>query len=315
MTGSADGEERAALLPLPPGEGRGEGGCKRPVTSGSDQANTGNGSPGGLPLTPALSRKERERTPSFKVLILGGTTEASAIARALADDARFQPVLSLAGRTRAPVTPPIPWRIGGFGGAHGLAAYLQAERMQALIDATHPFAARISRNAVEAASIAAVPHLAVLRPAWTAQPGDRWTEVPSMAAAVDALGPQPRRVLLTVGQQELAPFAAAPWHDYLIRSVEPPPPTLLPPGARSFTARGPFTEDDERRLVRDERIQAIVTKNSGGSATAAKLAAARSLDIEVVMVARPPGPPGTVPGASAALAWLHQLAAGCDRGA
>ncbi|MGI4955841.1 MAG: cobalt-precorrin-6A reductase [Janthinobacterium lividum] len=251
----------------------------------------------------------------MKVLILGGTTEASAIARALAGDARFQPVLSLAGRTRAPAAPPIPWRTGGFGGADGLASYLQTERVQALIDATHPFAARISRNAVEAAAAAAVPHLAVLRPAWTAQAGDRWTTVPGMAAAVAALGTQPRRVLLTVGQQELAPFAAAPWHDYLIRSVEPPPPALLPPGARSFTARGPFSEDDERRLLRDERIQSIVTKNSGGAATAPKLAAARAFDVEVVMVARMPAPPGTVPGANAALAWLHQLAAGCDRGA
>jgi precorrin-6A/cobalt-precorrin-6A reductase len=251
----------------------------------------------------------------MRVLILGGTTEASAIARVLADDARFQPVLSLAGRTRVPVPPPVPWRTGGFGGAGGLATYLRTEGMHALIDATHPFAVRISRNAVEAASAAAVPHLAVLRPAWTAQPGDRWTEVPGMAAAVDALGPQHRRVLLTVGQQELAPFAAAPWHDYLIRSVEPPPPALLPPGARSFTARGPFSEADEHRLLRDERIQAIVTKNSGGGATSAKLTAARALNMEVVMVARPPAPPGTVPDAAAALAWLHQLAAGCDRGA
>ena len=251
----------------------------------------------------------------MRVLILGGTTEASAIAHALAGEARFRPVLSLAGRTRAPMAPPVPWRTGGFGGADGLAAYLRAEGFQALIDATHPFAARISRNAIEAASAAAVPHLAVLRPAWTAHPGDRWTEVPGMAAAADALGPQPRRVLLTIGQQELAPFAAAPWHDYLIRSVEPPPPALLPPGARTFTARGPFAEADERRLLRDERIQAIVTKNSGGAATAAKLAAARALGVEVIMVARPPAPPGTVPGADDALAWLHQLAAGCDRGA
>ncbi len=251
----------------------------------------------------------------MKVLLLGGTTEASAIARALAGDARFQPVLSLAGRTRAPVVPPVPWRTGGFGGADGLAAYLQTEDMQALIDATHPFAAQISRNAVEAASAAAVPHLAVLRPPWAAQPGDRWTMVPGMAAAVDALGTQPRRVLLTVGQQELAPFAVAPWHAYLIRSVEPPPLALLPPGARSFTARGPFSEADERRLLRDEHIQAIVTKNSGGAATAAKLAAARALQIEVVMVARPPAPPGTVSDAAAALAWLHQLASRRDRGA
>ena len=247
------------------------------------------------------------------MLILGGTTEASAIARALAGDARFQAVLSLAGRTRAPVLPPIPWRSGGFGGAEGLAAYLRTEGVQALVDATHPYAARISHNAVLAAAAAGVPHLAVLRPAWSAQPGDRWTAVPSMDAAAAALGPLPRRVLLTVGQQELAPFLAAPWHRYLIRSVEPPPPALLPPGARILTARGPFTEADEHRLLVGKQIEVLVTKNSGGTATAAKLAAARALGVEVVMVARPPVPPGTVPDAEAALAWLHQLAT--ERGA
>ena len=289
------------------------------MMSAPDQADTGAGSPGDASLPPALARlpvhDRREREPALNVLILGGTTEASAIARALADDARFRPVLSLAGRTRAPVTPPVPWRVGGFGGADGLASYLRAEGIQALIDATHPFAARISQNATEAASTAAVPHVAVLRPAWTARPGDRWTEAPGMAAAVDALGRQHRRVLLTVGQQELAPFRLAPWHRYLIRSVEPPDPALLPPAARCIAARGPFLEDRERGLLKQENIDVIVTKNSGGVATAAKLAAARALGIEVVMVARPPAPPGTVPSADAALAWLHQLAAGCERGA
>ncbi len=272
-------------------------------------------------LTPALSRREREKRKArpMNTLILGGTTEASAIARALAGDARYRPVLSLAGRTRAPVAPPIPWRSGGFGGAEGLAAHLRAQDVTALVDATHPFAAQISRNAAVAAAAAGVPHLAVLRPPWTPQDGDRWTSVPDMAAAAAALGAQPRRVLLTIGQQELAPFAAAPWHRYLIRSVDPPPPALLPPGARTLTARGPFQEEDEMRLLAEEDIQAIVTKNSGGAATAAKLAAARILGIEVVMVARPPAPPGTVPDAAAALAWLHQLAprpaAGWERGA
>ena len=120
-------------------------------------------------------------------------------------------------------------------------------------------------------------------------------------------------MLLTVGQQELAPFLAAPWHRYLIRSVEPPPPALLPPGARILTARGSFTEADEHRLLVGKQIEVLVTKYSGGTATAAKLAAARALGVEVVMVARPPVPPGTVPDAEAALAWLHQLAT--ERGA
>lgn len=231
----------------------------------------------------------------------------------MAGDARFRAVLSLAGRTRAPVAPPVPWRSGGFGGAEGLAGYLREHGVDALVDATHPFAAQISGNAVRAAGMAVVPHLAVLRPAWDAVPGDCWTAVPDMAAAAAALGGRPRRVLLTVGQQELSPFGDAPWHDYLIRSVEPP--AVVPPGARVLTARGPFAWADELGLLRREGIEVLVTKNSGGTATAAKLGAARALGVDVVMVARPPAPPQTVPDAAAALAWLHQLAAGWERGA
>jgi len=249
------------------------------------------------------------------VLILGGTTEASAIATALAGDARVRPVLSLAGRTRTPVLPAIPARRGGFGGVDGLAAYLRAHDIGALIDATHPFAAQISRNAAAAAAIAGVRLLAVLRPPWMQQPGDRWTEVADMTVAVHALGPEPRRVLLTVGQQELAPFGAAPWHDYLIRSVEAPDAALLPPRSRCITARGPFRENEELELLRREGIEAVVTKNSGGAATAPKLAAARALGVQVVMVARPPPPPGeTVPDAAGALAWLDHVVTAWKRG-
>lgn len=252
----------------------------------------------------------------MNVLILGGTTEASAIARALAGSARVRATLSLAGRTRAPVLPAIPSRRGGFGGVDGLVRYLRGHAVDALIDATHPFAARISANAVAAAALAPVPLLAVLRPAWTATPGDRWTEVADMAAAAAALGTAPRRVFLTVGQGDLAPFAAAPRHRYLIRSIELPDPASLPPGARCVAARGPFAEADERRLLRAEGIEVLVTKNSGGDATAAKLAAARALGVPVVMVARPPGPAApTVPDAAGALAWLrHRAASGWRRG-
>ena len=249
------------------------------------------------------------------VLILGGTTEASAIAAALADDARIRPVLSLAGRTRAPVLPAVPARRGGFGGVDGLAAYLRTHDVAALIDATHPFAVQISRNAAAAAAIAGVPLLTVLRPAWTPRPGDRWTEVADMPAAAQALGVEPRRVFLTVGQQELAPFAMMLWHSYLVRSVEPPDPALLPPASRYLTARGPFQEDDEHRLLQQERIEILVTKNSGGAATAPKLAAARALGVQVVMVARPAPPTSeTVPNAAAALAWLDHAGATWKRG-
>lgn len=252
----------------------------------------------------------------MNILILGGTTEASAIARGLAGDARFRPMLSLAGRTRTPVPPPVPWRSGGFGGVDGLAAYLAAQEVDALVDATHPFAAQISRNAVLAAGLVGVPYLAVLRPAWVAGPGDAWALVQDMPAAALALGRQARRVLLTVGQKELAPFALAPWHRYLIRSVDAPPVSLVPPDARVMAARGPFAWADEVRLLAAERIEVLVTKNSGGTATAAKLAAARALGVRVVMVQRPPAPRGTVPDAASALAWLHHGAAGgWDRGA
>jgi precorrin-6A/cobalt-precorrin-6A reductase len=247
----------------------------------------------------------------MKILILGGTTEASALALALAGDARVQPVLSLAGRTRTPVLPAVPHRRGGFGGVAGLVAYLRNHEIGALIDATHPFAARMHGNAADAAARAGVRRLAISRPEWVAAPGDRWTQVPTMAAAVAALGPVGRRVFLTVGQQELAPFLAAPWHDYLIRSVEPPDPAVLPPRARCIAARGPFTPDDERALLAAERTEVVVTKNSGGSATVAKLVAARELGLPVVLVARPAPPlPPVVADVAGALAWLdHVLAA------
>jgi precorrin-6A/cobalt-precorrin-6A reductase len=238
----------------------------------------------------------------MRVLILGGTTEASAIARGLVGDKRFEPVMSFAGRTRAPVAPPIAWRVGGFGGAAGLAGYVRLEGIQAVVDATHPFAARIKANA----ATLAVPRVVVLRPAWQAVAGDCWMEVPTMDAAFQALGPAPQRVFLTVGQQELAPFG--PPHHYLIRSVDAP--SDPPPDATVITARGPFNEADERALLLEHGIDVVVTKNSGGAATAGKLAAARALGLPVVLVARPPRPAGLiVPDAAGALAWLaHQAA-------
>lgn len=244
----------------------------------------------------------------LKLLILGGTTEASALARAVADDGRFAAILSLAGVTKAPAKPPVPFRIGGFGGAAGLAAYLKLERIDALIDATHPFAARISANAAAAAREAGVKLLAICRPAWQPVAGDRWTPVAGMEAAVAALGAEPRRVFLTIGQKELAPFRRAPQHDYLIRSVDAPDPGTLPARAEVITARGPFAEADEHLLLAGKRIEVIVTKNSGGTATAAKLAAARALGIPVVMVERPARPEvETVETVAAALDWLARL--------
>ena len=242
----------------------------------------------------------------MNILILGGTTEASALARALEDAPPFRPILSLAGRTRAPTLPAIPSRRGGFGGIPGLIAYLETERIDALIDATHPFAAQMHTHAAAAAHATGTPRLVLLRPAWRPTPEDLWTTLPSMEAAVQALGPTPRRVFLTVGQQELAPFRAAPWHDYLIRSVEPPDPASLPPRTRCIAARGPFHEASERALLQSERIEVMVSKNSGGTAVEAKLAAARALRLPVLLVARPPEPePPIVASIPEALAWLH----------
>ncbi|MCT8971893.1 cobalt-precorrin-6A reductase [Microbaculum marinisediminis] len=245
---------------------------------------------------------------TLKLLILGGTTEASALARAIKDDARVSAVLSLAGTTKAPARPPIPFRIGGFGGAQGLADYLIAERTDLLIDATHPFAAVMKGNAAEAARRAGVPLLAIRRPEWRAEPGDDWTVVADMKSAAAALGPARKRVLLTIGQKELAPFKAAPQHAYVVRSVDAPAADSLPPDAQVITARGPFAEADERRLLAEHGIEALVTKNSGGTATRAKLVAARSLGVPVIMVARPPAPDvEAVETVEAALAWLARF--------
>lgn len=241
----------------------------------------------------------------MNLLILGGTTEASVLARRLAGQPGVTPILSLAGRTRTPALPAIATRRGGFGGIPGLLHYLREAGIDLLLDATHPFAARMHLHATAAAAEAGIPRAKLLRPAWTERPGDRWTTVPDMPAAVAALGPVPRRVFLTVGQQELAPFVAAPWHHYLIRSVEPPDPASVPPGATCIAARGPFEPGAEARLLAEHRIEVVVTKNAGGTATEAKLEAARTLRIPVLLIARPPLPaPPLLPDVPAALAWL-----------
>ena len=181
-------------------------------------------------------------------------------------------------------------RVGGFGGADGLAAYLSDDKVDLLIDATHPYAARISANAAEAARRAGVPILALRRPGWEPVVGDRWTMLDSVAEAARALGTAPRRVFLAIGRQEAAAFEAAPQHRYLIRSVDPVEPTLAVPDALYLLARGPFPEADERALLERYGIDVVVSKNSGGEATYGKIAAARSLGIEVIMVRRPPLP-------------------------
>jgi precorrin-6A/cobalt-precorrin-6A reductase len=240
-----------------------------------------------------------------RILILGGTTEARRLAERLAERRDLAVTLSLAGRTANPAAQPVPVRIGGFGGAQGLAAHLAAERIDALIDATHPYAAIISANAARAADAAGVPLLGLRRPAWVAVAGDRWTEVDDTNAAVQALGTAPRRVFLALGRNEVAAFVAAPQHFYLVRSVDPIEPPLRVPHARYVIGRGPFTQTDDHALLADHGIEIVVAKNSGGDATYGKIAAARALGIAVIMLRRPALPDvAAVATVAEALAWI-----------
>jgi len=241
-----------------------------------------------------------------RILILGGTAEARALASALAERKGLAVTLSLAGRTAEPLPQPVPVRSGGFGGAQGLSRYLRAERIDVLIDATHPYAAAISANAAEAARSAKVPLLALRRAPWSKAPGDIWTEVDTMEDAVKALGQAPRRVFLALGRKEIRPFEAAPQHVYLVRSVDPVDPPLAVPHAIYVTARGPFSEEEDRALLERHRIDAIVAKNSGGEATYGKIAAARALHLPVIMLKRPALPEvESVASVEDALAWLN----------
>lgn len=256
----------------------------------------------------------------MRVLLLGGTTEASALAERLAGDDRFDVTLSLAGRTEKPLHQPLPARVGGFGGAEGLAQWLTENRIDALIDATHPYAARISANAVAATHATGVPLASIMRAPWRAEAGDRWTEVAGAVEAVSALGDAPRRIFLALGRLELAAFAAAPQHNYIVRTIDPPRDIPLPPRMTLIQARGPFKIADEQDLLEREQIAVVVSKNSGGAATYAKVAAARTLGIPVVMIARPEKPHGTpLVDIEEAQTWLekrlgHERAPGSLRG-
>ncbi len=245
----------------------------------------------------------------LRVLILGGTTEASALARQVAGDPRLAPILSLAGRTTNPRPQPIAMRTGGFGGIDGLVHFLRDSTIEAVIDATHPYADQMSAHAVAACRETGVPLASLLRPAWRAEVGDRWQVVPDFATAASALGATPRRVFLSLGRQELHVFAAAPQHHYIARLIERPERKDLPPDLRLVQARGPFDREAELHLLTDERIEVMVSKNSGGDATYAKIEAARALGLPVVMIARPHKPAGhAITDAEEAVAWLHGLA-------
>lgn len=249
--------------------------------------------------------------------MLGGTTEAGQLAQALAR-AQMDAVYSYAGRTAAPLDQPIPVRTGGFGGVAGLVQYLQDQRITHVVDATHPFAAQISQNALTACAEAAVPLVTFERPAWTAAPGDDWTVVSDIAAAVAALPDRPARVFLAIGKQNLAAFAGKPQHHYLLRLVDAPDGPLPLPDATAVVARGPFDVAGDLDLLDQHRITHIVAKNAGGAGAAAKLIAARTRGLPVILIGRPnpdqPGlPPRRVLGSVAeVMHWLGH--AGTDRG-
>jgi len=243
----------------------------------------------------------------MKLLVLGGSGEAADLARALAGDERYDVTVSLAGRTAEPARLPGALRTGGFGGAEGLARFITKERFDVVIDATHPFAAQMKANAIAAVRAAGVTLLAIRRPPWVQRDGDLWTMVDSIDAAAVALGAEPKRVFLTTGRMELAPFRRAPQHFYVVRSVDAPAPEDVPPRSELLTARGPFALDEEKALLATHAIDVVVTKNSGGAGAAAKLDAARALSVPVIMVRRPDLPAApSVETVAEAVAWLDR---------
>lgn len=249
------------------------------------------------------------------VLLLGGTTEASALARLLAAKG-IAATLSYAGRTQSPHAQPVPVRIGGFGGIEGLADYLREHRVTHLVDATHPFAATMSANAIAAARLAGARHIALTRPAWVPCAGDSWSHVADLGEAVAALAGPRRRIMLALGRMHVEAFAAQRQHHYLLRFVDAPdqPPPLL---SHSLVVdRGPFTAAGDVSLLQDHAIDLLVCKNAGGKGAEAKLIAARQLSLPVLMIDRP-----TVPARretyrpEEVLVWLgHDADTTADRG-
>ncbi|AVH23344.1 cobalt-precorrin-6A reductase [Nocardia cyriacigeorgica] len=246
----------------------------------------------------------------MNILILGGTRQARELARSASGERGFEIVSSLAGRVRDPLLPAGEVRIGGFGGPDGLREFLLGQRIDVVVDATHPFADTITGNAAIACRAAGIPLLRLSRPGWSAGPGDNWIRVPDLAAAAARVTELGERIFLTIGRQGVGAFAGHSDRWFLIRAIDPPD-AALPAHHELLLARGPFTVEAESELLARHRIDVLVTKDSGGADTAAKLTAARAARIPVLMVDRPATPGGievvgTVPDA---LEWLRRRAA------
>jgi precorrin-6A/cobalt-precorrin-6A reductase len=240
-----------------------------------------------------------------KVLVLGGTGQARRLVAGLHGRPEFAVTSSLAGRVAVPALPHGDVRIGGFGGVDGLVTWLRRHGTDVVVDATHPFAVRMTENAVAAGAVVGVPLLVLRRAGWTASPGDRWHRVPDAAGAATVLPALGERVFLTTGRGDLAVFAALDRLWFLLRSVDPPRPPL-PARCHVIQARGPFTADAERELLREHHIDVLVTRDSGGEMTAAKLVAARELGVPVVLLERPPLPAAPVVSTvEQAVRWLE----------
>ena len=241
------------------------------------------------------------------LLILGGTAEAAALAAATPHrfDGRIAVTTSLAGRTRAPMAVAGTMRVGGFGGVEGLATWLETARVDMVVDATHPFAARISANTRQACTVAAVPRLILARRPWIAGPDDNWRGVADLDSAAAILPELGKRVFLSVGSQGVYAFTRLGGVHFVVRMIDPPVEALPLDDYMVVLGRGPFDEASELRLFEDARIDALVSRNSGGTATIAKITVARRLGLPVVMVAPPPLEPGLrVDALEGALQWI-----------
>jgi precorrin-6A/cobalt-precorrin-6A reductase len=245
----------------------------------------------------------------MRILILGGTQEGFDLAERLAELDGVAIISSLAGRTRDPRTPKGKVRSGGFGGAEGLARYLREECITHLINATHPFAEEISANAVSAAQAAGIPLMRLLRPAWAAQRDDRWVAARHTAEAAELCRREGGRIFLTLGSGEIAAFAHVHNAHFLVRTIDAPDELPLR-DYRTIAARGPFSLQDELRLLAEHHIRLVVAKNSGGGATYAKIEAARRMGLPVIMIERPtialdPQSPA-VPSVADVVAWVME---------